>query len=142
MEDTMARTQKICVAVTAALLMWNFLSGSALASGFFINTQGATPLGQGNAVVAHSEDPSSIYFNPALLPRINGTQIQIGTNVISPRTEFNSDFSGKDFKTKNDSFFPSTLYITHKVTDKFSVGLGIFSNFGLSTDWGDHWEGR
>jgi long-chain fatty acid transport protein len=39
---------------------------------------------------------------------------------------------------------PSALltgYLTHKVNDKISIGGGIFSPFGLVTEWPSRWEG-
>lgn len=39
------------------------ISLDALASGYGVFTQGASGLGQANAVVAHTTGPSSAYFN-------------------------------------------------------------------------------
>ncbi len=111
-------------------------------AGFSVNTQGATPLGQGNAVIAHTNDPSSVFFNPALINSLPGTQIEVGTSLLIPGNEFESSFSGRSFETERDVFFPSTFYATRKVSQKFSAGFGFFSNFGLATNWPDNWEGR
>ncbi len=111
-------------------------------AGFTVNTQGATSLGQANSAIAHTDDPSSVFFNPALINKLDRTQIEIGSTVISPSTEFRSDATDRDFEIKDDQFYPSILFITHKFSDKLSAGLGVFSNFGLSTDWGETWEGR
>jgi long-chain fatty acid transport protein len=110
-------------------------------SGFGIFTQSASSLGQGSAVVAHTNSPSTIFFNPALMNTLSGTQVEVGTTLVSPNREFRS-FSGNTFETKDDVFFPSTFYITHKFNDKVSAGLGVFNPFGLGTDWGGTWEGK
>jgi long-chain fatty acid transport protein len=115
---------------------------NAYGAGFTINTQGATSLGQANSVVAHTDDPSSVFFNPALINKLDKTQIEIGTTLISPSTQFRSNATGRKFEMEDDKFFPSTLFITHKFNDRLSAGLGVFSDFGLSTDWGDTWEGK
>lgn len=39
-------------------------------------------------------------------------------------------------------FYPFTLFITHKINERFSAGLGVNSTFGLGTEWPDDWEGR
>ena len=127
------------VLVTAFL---PFTAGISHGAGFTINSQGATALGQGNSVIAHTDDPSSVFFNPALINKLDGTQIEIGTTMLIPSTSFHSDVTGRDFKTEDDVFFPSTLFVTHKFSDRLSAGFGIFSNFGLSTNWPDDWEGR
>ena len=115
---------------------------SAYGSGFAIYTQGASPLGQGVATIAHTDDPSAIFWNPALINKLEGTQIQLGTTIIFASRKFTSDVTGDTFKTEPDVFFPSTLFITHKFNDKISAGLGVFNPFGLATKWPDDWEGR
>lgn len=119
-----------------------FTSLNAFASGFAIYTHGASSLGQGAATIAYSDDPSAIFFNPALINKLDGTQIQLGTTLIFPTRKFTSDFSGDTFKTKRDVFYPSTIFITHKFNDKVSAGIGVFNPFGLGTRWPDNWEGR
>ncbi len=111
-------------------------------SGFAIYTQGASALGQADAVIAHADDPSAIFFNPALINRLEGTQIELGTTLLFPSQEFKSDATGKSFRTESDVFYPSTVFVTHKFNDKISAGLGIFSPFGLGINWGNSWEGR
>jgi len=130
--------------------LWAFISiffvfysiSDAYSSGFAIYTQGASSLGQGAATIAHSDDPSAIFFNPALINKLEGTQIQLGTTLIFPTRKFRSDSTGNTYKTKSEVFYPSTLFITHMFNDKVSAGLGIFNPFGLGTKWPDDWEGR
>jgi long-chain fatty acid transport protein len=111
-------------------------------SGFAIFTHGSTPLGQGNSVIAHTEDASTVFFNPALVVTLDGTRIQAGTTLLIPSYEFDSDFSGNSSSAEDEVFYPSTFFITHKYNDNVSLGLGVFSPFGLSTEWPDTWEGR
>jgi long-chain fatty acid transport protein len=115
---------------------------NAYASGFAIFTQSASSLGQGAAVIAHTDSPSTVFFNPALMNKLDGTQVEIGTTLLFPSREFRSDSTGQTFETKDTVFFPSTFYITHKFNKMISAGLGVFNPFGLGTDWGDIWEGR
>lgn len=115
---------------------------NAYGSGFAIYTQGASSLGQGAATIAHTDDPSAIFFNPALINKLEGTQVELGTTLIFPSRKFKSDYSGETFKTERQVFYPSTFFITHKFNDKISAGLGVFNPFGLGTKWPDDWEGR
>jgi long-chain fatty acid transport protein len=115
---------------------------NAFGSDFAIFTQGATALGQADSVIAHSDSPSAIFFNPALINKLDGTQAEIGTTLIYPIRKFDSDATGREFETESQVFLPSTLYFTHKYNEKLSLGLGVFNNFGLSTKWDDDWEGR
>lgn len=118
------------------------LAGQLWASGFGVFTQGARGLGQANAVVAHSSGPESLYFNPALLPQLGGTQVEAGTTLL----DFDQQFSpasptgrGQDAGTNH---LPSTLYLTRQISDRLATGVGVFFPFGLSSDWGDAWDGR
>jgi long-chain fatty acid transport protein len=115
---------------------------NAYGSGFAIYTQGASTLGQGAATIAHTDDPSAIFWNPALINKLQGTQIQLGTTLIFPSRKFESDLTGETVKTEPDMFYPSTFFVTHKFNEKISAGLGVFNPFGLATKWPDDWEGR
>jgi long-chain fatty acid transport protein len=112
------------------------------ATGFAIFAQGGSTFDQADATVAHGEDPSVLFYNPALINQLPGTQMQAGTTLIVPVREFRSSLTGQKTKTESEVFFPSSFYITHAVTDRFSVGLGIFNPFGLGTTWPENWEGR
>lgn len=127
-------------AVRAALLL-ACVPNDAWASGFGIFTQSASSLGQAAAVVAHTDDPSAIFFNPALMHKLEGTQLQVGTTLIFPSREYYGSM-GQSADTAESVFFPSTLFVTHRFSDRLSAGLGVFTPFGLGTDWGGTWDGR
>jgi len=112
------------------------------ASGFGVFTQGARGLGQANAVVAHASGPSSLYFNPALLTEIAGTQFEAGTTAVFSDRDYKSSLTGQTEEGKEDVQFPSTFYLSHQFNDQVAAGLGVFFPFGLSTDWDDDWDGR
>lgn len=112
------------------------------AAGYAVFTQGASSLGQGNAVTAHSSDPSTIFYNPALINKLEGTQLQVGTTAIFSSREYDSSLPGGNPTSKDSVFFPSTFYATHKFNDKLSAGLGVFNPFGLGTEWNGDWDGR
>ncbi|MDD2580899.1 MAG: outer membrane protein transport protein, partial [Desulfuromonadaceae bacterium] len=114
----------------------------AYGSGFGVFTQGASALGQADAVVAHNDGPSAIFFNPALLNRLPGTQVEIGTTLLFPARDFRSSADGTTASTEDTLYYPSTFYVSHTFNDKISAGLGVFSPFGLGTEWSDSWDGR
>jgi long-chain fatty acid transport protein len=131
--------------IAALLAPMITLGGGALSSlhaaGYAVFTQGAAALGQGNAVTAHTQSPSTIFYNPALMNKLEGTQVEVGTTALIVSRKFDSDPGGHS--TSNDSsFFPSTFYATYKYNDKLSAGLGVFNPFGLGTEWNGDWDGR
>ena len=115
---------------------------SAQAAGYAVFTHGASALGQGNAVTAHSDNPSTIFYNPALMNKLDGTQLQVGTTLLSVKRDFESNQPGGSSTSDNSAFFPSTFYATHKFNDSLSAGLGVFNPFGLGTEWNENWDGR
>lgn len=123
------------------ILFFLSITNSAFASGFGVFTQGASGLGQANAVVAHPVGPSSLYFNPALLNDISGRQIEVGTTAIKADRSIKLD-SGRTENGRNNWNFPSNTYYTHQASDKLSTGFGLFFPFGLSTEWDEDYEGR
>ena len=128
--------------ITMLILLSFFTTASAYGSGFGIFVQGASALGQADAVVAHSDGPSSVFFNPAMINDLPGTQAEIGTTLVYPKREFESDATGQTEKSIDNLYFPSTVYLTHSFNDKIGLGFGFFSPFGLGTEWPDDWEGR
>ncbi len=123
-------------------LFWLFLSASpAFGSGFGVFTQGASGLGQANAVIAHPTGPSSLYFNPALLNDVPGRQIEIGTTGIYADRKIDLETGGTE-EGESGWNFPSTFYYTQQMSDSVTAGLGIYFPFGLSSDWDDDYTGR
>ncbi len=128
--------------VTMSFLFVAAFSGAKAvgASGFGIFTQGASALGQADSVVAHVDGPSAVFFNPALITGLEGTQVEVGTTLIFPHREYRA--GGEVSHTRDGVFTPSTFYLTHAFSGGFSAGLGVFNPFGLGTDWGGAWPGR
>jgi long-chain fatty acid transport protein len=126
------------------------LPALALGSGYGLNELGTKALGMGGAFVAQADDPTAVYFNPAGIVQLEGTQVSVGVNTVTPSVTFESNgtsgiagtFAGQKTDTKDKTFFIPNAYITHKFSDKISFGFATFSNFGLETDWPDDWEGR
>ncbi|BCG47120.1 membrane protein involved in aromatic hydrocarbon degradation [Citrifermentans bremense] len=137
----MRQKKGVLVALLAPMLAFGGAAATAQASGYAVFTHGASALGQGNAVTAHSSDPSTIFYNPALMNKLPGTQVQLGTTGVLSSRSYEPAASGNE-TSSDTSFFPSHFYATHKVNDQVSVGLGIFNPFGLGTEWGEQWDGR
>lgn len=118
------------------------IPSSSCGSGFGIFTQGASALGQGAAVVAHNGYPEAIFYNPALISELPGTQLEVGTTLIFITRDFTSASTGETAGTEDNVFFPGTFYVTHAFNQSLSAGLGVFNPFGLATTWPADWEGR
>jgi len=117
-------------------------------NGFAINENGTKAVGMGGAFAAQADDPSAIYFNPAGIVQLEGTQVYGGMAIIIPSATFTSNgtsalgAAGQTTDSEDVTFFIPNFYATHKLNDQVSFGFGEFSNFGLSTEWDKKWEGR
>ncbi len=126
----------------SAMLFILFYCSKLYASGFGIFSQGAASFGQAGSSIAHSKSPSSVFYNPALINDLSGTQIELGTTILKINFEYEDEQSKAHSNTDDGLFFPSTLYATHQLSSDLSLGFGIFSPFGLATNWDNSWEGR
>lgn len=125
------------------MLLSFFISAQVLAGGFQLNEHSAKAMAMGGAYTAISDDPSAIYFNPAGLIQLNGTQFMIGTALIAPSTTFRGVTpSTTEYKIKNQYFFPTHIFAAHKFNNNFAAGIGFTSPFGLGTKWDDNWVGK
>ena len=119
-----------------------FLPSITFGSGFAINETDTRAVGMAGAFAAQANNPSAVYFNPAGIVQLEGTQLSTGFSLISPSATFTNAATGLNTDLESTTFFIPNFFITHKLNDKCSIGLGAFSNFGLGTDWPDNWAGR
>ncbi len=134
--------KKLAVAGLLGLLNVLILPAIAYTSGFYNGAQGAKAMSLGNAFVAQADDPTAVYFNPAGIVQLDGFQVSLGSTIIAGNITFKSDAPGGTVNAEKHVFFVPFGYLTYKVNDYLSLGLGSFSNFGLSSDWPDNWIGR
>jgi len=112
------------------------------AGAFGLDEQGAAAMGRANAFAAQADDTTALFYNPAGIGQLHGTQISLGTTFIAPSTTLKNTSSDVTTDTTAALFYPGTLYIVHEIRHDLHAGLGVFTPFGLSTEWPSDWEGR
>jgi len=134
------------------------MASNAMAGAFGLTEQSASGLGAAFAgAAAIAEDPTTIYFNPAGMSRLEGTQVTGGVHYIRPTNRYydhdstlNPAFAGPDVQMppgptsdspSEDGWVPN-LYFSHKFDDHWAIGLGVNAPFGLSTKYKNNWVGR
>jgi long-chain fatty acid transport protein len=105
--------------------------------GFEIDEQSAPAVGMAGAYTAIADDPSAIYSNPAGLAQQPGLGILAGGHVIVARTHISPD----GLTLWHPAALP-TIYVAQRFLHRFSVGVGIFTNFGEHFDYPRDWRGR
>jgi len=147
--------RRCCFAGWIAVLSVFLLPVVAFAGGFASNEQGAKASGMANAFAAQADDPTAVYFNPAGIVQLDGTQVTVGVSPVIPGATFESSTPaasdplgfrgtspGQKTDLEDDAVFIPNVYLTQKISDRVSFGFATFSNFGLETNWPDDWEGR
>ena len=106
-------------------------------------------MGMGGAFVAQADDPSAIFYNPAGITQLKGLQAMVGISPIMPGSSFRSDgnatmgtAAGQVTRSEDHTWLIPHGYVTYRFNDKVSTGVGIFSRFGLGTEWPKTFEGR
>lgn len=133
------------------------LAQSALASGYHFGTQSVSSQSTANSSAAEAADPSTIFYNPAGLSKLEGTQATINLNIVAPNVKYNDaeakypevqlptggtypqeNVSGQTSgKITEDIAFAPHLYASHKLNDQVTLGLGAYVPFGSGTEY-DH----
>lgn len=110
---------------------------AAYASGFRLPESSASAMGMSSAFVGQADDPTAVWYNPAGITRLDGTQVSAGTVAIYPiiTHENNTVNPGTTDVSDRTTHLPIHLYATHKLDGKLALGIGITNPFGLSTDW-------
>ncbi|MBT8121169.1 MAG: outer membrane protein transport protein, partial [Gammaproteobacteria bacterium] len=131
-------------------------SAGAFASGFALIEQSVSSMGTAYAGAGSaSEDASYVFFNPASMSELEGTQMSAGVHVVLPSSEFKGACTynpanllvlaagppapGDPCAPGNDGgdggvtgVVPHFTYVS-PVNEKWDFGFGVNAPFGLST---------
>lgn len=116
-------------------------------AGFALYEGSARGNALGGALVGRADDPSALFFNPAGITQLTGTQMMAGATFIMPRTDVTthsptSSSPGITTTTESNVWMPPHFYLTYQATDKVWLGLALFSPFGLGTEFNENWAGK
>src|SRR5947209_16219384 len=117
----------------------------AYAGGFSFTEHGAAARGKANAFAGEANDPSAIFYNPAGITQLPGTQFMIGTSIVKLDSTFRSSTTGENTKLEDQFPIVPHFFITHRFKqwdERLSIGLGVYTPFGIVVDWPDNWQGR
>jgi long-chain fatty acid transport protein len=119
------------------------ISANLFAGGFQLNEHGARALGMGGAFTGVANDASAVYWNGAGISFLKGTNIVFGASFIAPTSKFRGVTPDvTEYRGKNLLFYPVHFFATTQLNEKFSVGLGFTTPFGLGTEWDENWVGK
>ena len=130
--------------MTRVLVLLVLLVCVTFAGGYQLNEHGARAVGMGGAFVATASDPSAVFYNPAGLAFQSGINVMGGGTLIIPSTQFTpapGTILYTETKTLSNVFFPPNLYGTYALDNKWVAGIGVYSPYGLGTEWPTDWQG-
>ncbi|RXE85768.1 outer membrane protein transport protein [Pseudoalteromonas sp. A757] len=118
-------------------------SSQALAAAFQLAEQNVSGLGRAYAGEASAADDASVVArNPALMGKLSGTQLSVAAMYVQPDVSLTGTGTSNGIPAaalNDNSIAPSAIipaiYATHKYNDQWSIGAGIYSQFGLATEF-------
>ncbi len=137
------RITRLSLAVLALLA-----AGPAVAGGFQVNLAAAKNIGMGHIGTGLALDQGSIFFNPGALAFVQARGVQLGVAGAMARMAYRNDASRQDFSFKHPVATPLNIYAAFgpKGADgtpgKWAAGIGIYTPFGATLDYGSAWTGR
>jgi len=142
-------------------------SGNLMASSFALIEQSVNGMGSAYAIgSAGIDDASTVFFNPAGMSRLSGTNLNGELQIVHSQVDFEGSAAysnnlalltpppaglgiagdpiaqgNSNADTDLTAAVPSG-YLSHQISDRLWFGFGINAPFGLNTDYDDHWVGR
>jgi long-chain fatty acid transport protein len=105
---------------------------------FRLPNQNPEAIARGNAFVATADNPSAIYYNPAAITQLEGHNFNVGLYMVSADTDYTSPTGAKAYTDGSFQLVPQFYYTYSPKESPLSFGLGIYSPYGLSLDWGQN----
>lgn len=114
------------------------------AAGFGLYEGSARGNALGGTMTARDADPSAIYFNPAAITDLEGAHVAAGITAIRPMVDVETVTPAGKVTTESDrnTWWPPHAYGTYQVNDKVWGALGLYSRFGLGSEFDPDWPGR
>ena len=103
---------------------------------------GARATGMGGAYTAVANDPLALYWNPAGMGLVKGKVLSAGFTSVKGRAKYktveNLLFSIPEGEVEKNKvpwvFIPHSAFVM-EISDKFSMGAGLFTPYGLKQIW-------
>lgn len=97
---------------------------------------------------ARADDAATVLTNPAGIGQLQGTRVEAGAQLTYGQVEFAADAQtspdlGSDNGGNAVGALPAgSVFVTHEISERFAVGFGSGSYFGLAESYDEGWVGR
>jgi long-chain fatty acid transport protein len=138
------------ISIILLMLLALLIPSASFGHGWACYEQGAKAHGLGGAFTGLADDPTAVYYNPAGVTQLDGTQASLGFSFVTARGTFESAgtsgmpgiSAGDETDFDEQYFLVPNLYLTSKINDRLSIGFGEYTIYGLGFEWPDSFEGR
>jgi long-chain fatty acid transport protein len=116
------------------------IPAQSFALGIRATDQDPAAIARGRAFTATADNPSAIYYNPAGITQLPGSQLRVGAYAISLKSHY-VDANKVESETKDMIAPLPEIYFTQTLKDPsmpFSYGIGIYTPYGLVNEWPDN----
>lgn len=131
---------------TLLLSLASLSAQQAAASGYHFGTQSVSAQSTANSSAAEAADASALFYNPAGLAKLDGSQITGAINLVAPSITYhdarathiggNRPVVGSNSgKITKDLVVAPHLYGAYQASDRLTLGLGVYVPFASSTDY-------
>ena len=116
--------------------VWILMAPTALPVGFRLPNQDPDGIARGNAFVATADNPSAVYYNPAGITQMDGYLLRVGVYSISSGIDAVSEGGRSARADSSFQVVPQIYFVASPENSPWSYGLGVYSPYGLSVDYG------
>lgn len=136
----MAKTSKFTQTFLSSLLALS--AGSASAAAFQLAEVSTSGLGRAYAGEAAIADNAAVVAtNPALMSLLKQAEVSVGAIYVDPNIDLESPARIFSYKNIAPNAIVPNLYGVYPINDKFAVGGGLNVNYGLATEFNEHYAG-
>ena len=125
--------------ITRRLILIGGLSlsfaGTSLGGPIDVPMQSSKAAAEADAFTAQADDPSAVFYNPAGLTQLHGTQASIGAYYLQPEFSFRGD-NGSHEDMNYGTVLPHIYAVSDFGLDRFRFGFGVNVVDGINEDWG------
>lgn len=119
-----------------AILLLSLLARNAGANGFGLPDQDAFATARGEAFVATADNASAIYYNPAGITQLTGSNLRGGLNSVYYEPTYQPPNSGRTYySSANFAYLPQLFYTYTASGAPLSFGLGVYAPYGGNMSW-------
>lgn len=125
-----------------SISLLSLLATNAFAGGYRISMQGQRQLAMGHTGVAViGQNAESLFFNPASGAFLKDKwSFSAGATALVSNVKFQNSLYNWSNSTTNMGT-PFYFYGNYQASDRFSVGLAVYTPYGSSVEWDTDWAG-